>query len=259
MVESLSLQDRIGQAPTATSSWALLHRGSPQAFIDALCAEALAHPAVNHPYLQRLASGELPDVRWAIRDFCLQYASYSTAFASYLEAVIGQLHLGLHRDVLRQNLKEERGQDAASHENISHAKLFQRFCRAAGVTHGFEAETPPCTTALLWRDQFLQLCRSNEAGVGIGAIGIGTELIVSSVYRFLHQAVTSYTPLAAKDYLFLSVHLECDDEHAEEMKRVSIDLAEKPGQREALRLGVHSSLNLRVAFWDTMLARALSL
>ena len=49
-------------------SWVFLHQGTPEQFIDALCADVLEHPAVHHPYLQKLASNELPDIGVAIRD-----------------------------------------------------------------------------------------------------------------------------------------------------------------------------------------------
>ena len=71
--------------------------------------------------------------------------------------------------------------------------------------------------------------------------------------------MTKHTDLAPEDYAFLTVHIGCDDEHAEQMKTVSVELAEDVAHREALRFGVVSSLNLRNAFWDAMLARAVSL
>ena len=75
----------------SVASWELLHSGTAAEFIDALCRDALRHPAVDHPYLRRLAAGDLPDVRAAIRDYCHQYHAYSAEFPSYLEGVIEHL------------------------------------------------------------------------------------------------------------------------------------------------------------------------
>lgn len=251
-------QKQVRQDSTREGSWAYLYQGSPEAFIEALCADVMRHPAVNHPYLQRLASGNFPDMHAAIRDYCHQYYFYSAEFTSYLEAVIGGLGSALHRDVLRQNLKEEQGFDPGNPGNIPHTVLFQRFRRAAGVSPEYDAVTPPCTTATVWRDLFLQKCKSRQPGVGLGAIGLGTEMIVSTIYGYLHQAVTSHTDMKPEDYLFLTLHLDCDDEHAEKLKEISLELAEEQNNREALRFGVLSSLNLRNAFWDVMLARAVA-
>lgn len=241
-----------------TTSWALLNQGSADEFVDALCADALAHPAVNHGYLQRLAAGDLPDVQAAIRDFCHQYYFYSAEFTSYLEAVIGGLVNARHRDTLRHNLAEEQGRcHVTGTEDVPHTELFQRFRLAAGVTADYDRSHEPTTTVLIWRDLFLQKCQSRQAGVGLGAIGIGTELVVSRLYHYLHAAVQTHTELQPDDYLFLTLHMDCDDEHAEDLKQISIELAEDHTLREALRFGVLSSLNLRNAFWDVMLARAL--
>jgi pyrroloquinoline quinone (PQQ) biosynthesis protein C len=251
-------QHALAQVSVGSASLELLHQGSAEAFVDALCADALAHPAVQHPYLQRLAGGEFPDMQAAIRDYCHQYAFYCADFPKYLEAVINGLSSAAHRKLLTQNLNEEKGMDPANPEGIPHTELFRRFRRAAGVTQEYDATTRPCTTVLIWRDLFLQKCGAKEVGVGLGGIGIGTEMIVPTVYGFLHRAVTSYTDMTPDDYLFLTLHLDCDDEHADQLKHISIELAEDPSRREALRFGALSSLNLRNAFWDVMLARAVA-
>lgn len=258
MHELLIPQRDPNQRDQRQGSWAFLHQGSPEAFIRELCADALEHPAVRHPYLQRLSRGELPDMRSAIRDYCHQYYFYSAEFPSYLEAVIGGLRSAPHREMVRRNLEEERGMDASNPDNTPHAELFLRFRRAAGVTAQYDSETSPCTTVLIWRDLFLQKCKSRQPGVGLGAIGIATEMVVSTIYRYLHQAVVQYTDMTPSDYLFLTLHQDCDDEHAAQMIQISTELAADHDQREALRFGVMSSLNLRNAFWDVMLARAVA-
>lgn len=247
-------------APRATgaASLDLLHQGSAEAFVDALCADALEHPAVDHPYLRSLAHGDLPDTRAALRDYCHQYGFYCADFSRYIEAVIGRLDSPPHRLILLQNLSEERGLDASHPDQVPHRILFQQLQRAAGVTPEYAAKTPPCPTVRTWRDLFMRSCASHDAGVGIGALGIGTELIVPTIYRFLHRAVTEHTDMTPDDYRFLTVHLECDDGHADQLKEISIDLAEDPERRESLRFGALHSLHLRSAFWDAMLARSLA-
>jgi pyrroloquinoline quinone (PQQ) biosynthesis protein C len=239
-------------------SWELLHRGSAEEFVNALCDDALQHPAVNHEYLQRLADGELPDMHAALRDYCHQYYFYSAGFTGYLEAVIAGLSSEKHRHVLSHNLEEECGiGDEANPDNIPHTELFQRFSAAAGVSPSYKDSISACTTVDVWRDLFLQKCRSPQTGVGLGAIGIGTELIVSTVYSYLHKAVSAHSAMSPEDYVFLTLHMDCDDQHADDLKQISIELAEDLSVREALRFGVLSSLNLRNTFWDVMLARAL--
>jgi pyrroloquinoline quinone (PQQ) biosynthesis protein C len=255
----MNANDAQGGARRRSASWELLYQGSAEQFIEALCEDAFAHPAVNHPYLKRLAEGDLPHMASAIRDYCHQYYFYSAQFPAYLEGVIAGLQSPAHRKVLIDNLEEERGHGAAANpEHVPHTELFQRFRRAAGVSPEYEAAAPACATALVWRDLFLQKCHSRQPGVGLGAIGIATEMMVSTIYRYLQRAVSAHTTMQPDDYIFLTLHLDCDDGHAADLKQISIELADRPEAREALRFGVLSSLNLRNGFWDVMLARALS-
>jgi len=50
--------------------------------------------------------------------------------------------------------------------------------------------------------------------------------------------------------------LEGDNSDPEAMGRVTPEVATDPSTREAIRFGVGSALNLRKAFWDIMLSRA---
>lgn len=239
------------------NSLALLYTGSPQAFCRALADEALAHRAVTHDYLDAFANGRLPAMDWAVRDFALQYYVYSAGFTSYLQAVINGLAEQRHRDTLTENLHEEQGAIGEGGDGTPHAVLFDRFRRAAGVTEAVERDFAPCTTVRVWRDLFLQKCQSTQPGVGIGAIGIATELLVSHVYRAILSGIRDHTDIAPEHYRFFELHLDCDDEHAAELLAVTEELCRDATVREAVRFGVFSSLNLRAAFWDVMHARAL--
>lgn len=239
-------------------SWELIHRGGAEDFVETLCAEAADHPAVHHPYLERIAAGDLPDVTWALRDYAYQYAFYSQEFPSYLEGVIASLASEAHRARLLENLEEERGApDSDDPDRIPHTELFARFRRAIGVDEAWAARHKPITTALVWRELALQKFRSAQLGVGVGAIGIGTEFVVPTIYTYLLEGIRGYTDLAPADYYFFTLHAQCDQAHAEDLRVITIDIAHEPGTREAIRFGVFSALNLRKAFWDIMLSRAL--
>ena len=231
----------------------LLYQGAAADFVQALRGEALAHPATGHEYLRRFAAGEFPSMEWTVRDYALQYYVYSAGFTSYLQAVINGLPLQRHRDVLGENLREEQGEEDGE---IPHAVMFDRFRRAAGVSQALELEFKPCTTVRVWRDLFLQKCQSSQPGVGIGAIGIATELLVSSIYEHLLAGIRDHSSVAPEHHRFFAMHIGCDDEHAEQLLNITQELCEDMSIREAVRFGVLSSLNLRAAFWDVMLARA---
>jgi pyrroloquinoline quinone (PQQ) biosynthesis protein C len=239
-------------------SWELLTQGDAEDFVATLCAEALDHPAVHHPYLERIGSGDLPDVAWALRDYAYQYAYYSQAFPEYLEGVIATLTCDAHRRLLLENLEEERGDPGASDlDHVPHTELFARFRRAIGVDDAYLARHKPITTVEVWRDLALQKFRSPQVGVGVGAIGIGTELVVPTIYTYILEGIRDHTTLAPEDYYFFTLHAQCDQAHAADLRQVTVDVASDATTREAIRFGVFSALNLRKAFWDIMLSRAL--
>jgi pyrroloquinoline quinone (PQQ) biosynthesis protein C len=243
---------------TSEASWELIHRGSPEAFVAALKVELRGHPAVHHPYLVRLAKGDVPDPRRALWDYANQYAHYSELFASYVEAVMDNLDEPRFRAAIESNLIEEQGDAKATDPTqLPHRMLFQDF-RNAARPPGVE-DSPPCRTVLIWRELFLQKCQSPQRGLGLGGIGLGTESIVPTVYGYLLEAIRNHTDLTERDYLFFEMHSEVDHEHSAVMEEISIEVCSDSETREALRFGAISALNLRATFWDTMLGQACAL
>jgi pyrroloquinoline quinone (PQQ) biosynthesis protein C len=239
-------------------TWELITKGTSTEFVDALSGEALDHPAVHHPYLERIASGDLPDVAWALRDYAYQYAFYSSEFPNYLMGVIANLESDAHREALLENLAEEQGDPASDRlEHLPHVELFARFQRAIGIDDDYRATHKPSTTVEVWRDLALQKCRSEQIGVAVGAIGIGTEFVVPTLYTYLLEGIRRFTSLEPDDYYFFTLHATCDQEHAEDLRKITIDLAGPSDHREAIRFGALSALNLRKAFFDIMLSRAM--
>lgn len=238
-------------------SWELLHAGDPSEFVAALEREALRHPAVHHPFLTRLANGDLPDASGAIRDYAFQYSCYSREFPTYLLSLIENLESLEHRRLLLANLDEERGDPNSDRlDRLPHTELFARFQRAIGIDDAYRSSHRFMTTVKIWRDLALQKSRSDQVGVAVGAIGIGTEFVVPTIYGYLLESIEKQTDLEADDYYFFTLHATCDHEHAAVLRRITTELAASVDDREALRFGVFSSLNLRKAFFDVMLSRA---
>jgi hypothetical protein len=158
--------------------------------VDSLALQALQHQAVQHPYLRALACGELPDLRWALRDFARQYYAYSAHFPRYLTAVISKLERPAHRLALLENLTEESGQYGQDEleelaaigiapewiVGLPHPELFRRFRRAVGVLD--DDSRPEAIEVVCWREQFLAILNSGTAAEALGALGLGTETIV---------------------------------------------------------------------------------
>jgi pyrroloquinoline quinone (PQQ) biosynthesis protein C len=234
------------------------------AFIHRISAEASASTAVNHPYLQAIRDGDLPNIDMAIKDFAFQYGLYSSKFIRYLSAVIKNLNETKHKRILLGNLTEEQGDThdielpddvLASIRGIPHTKLYQRFQDAVGVDTGYRETTPQSQTAVLWSDQFLQLCEMDEC-VGIGAIGIGTEFIVSGIYHQILEGLKAHSDLTMTERVFFDLHSQCDEAHAAQMISIAKDLARDSLACERIEYGTRMAISMRTNFWDKMLERA---
>lgn len=235
------------------SSLQLLKSGSDMEFIEALKQEISEHPAHHPPFLLSLANGSKKDPLSALRSYAHQYSFYSAHFTTYLNGVISQLANPEHKRMLEENMLEELGDPNSDLlENRPHVELFEIFKRAVGVTSTYSQVTPPLPSVKMWSSQFHQLCSSGPVGIGLGAIGLGTEWIVPQQYQYLLRGIERCPSLGEEARLFFDLHLVADDEHAEDLISITKAHAQTPREREAIRYGVFTALHLRKLFWEAL-------
>ena len=236
-------------------------------FLRTASQEATSHRAVNHPYLLALRGGDFRDTRWALTDFGRQYHGYSAHFPRYLTTVIGRLELPEHRSALLENLTEESGiyeEDEIEKlreigvqpewvEGVPHPMLFRRFCSAVGM--GDLDPDADDMEVVCWREMFLSLLSIGSPAQAVGALGFGTEAVVSTMYQHFLPAINALgaDPSAT---VFFPLHAAVDDHHQEALLNVSRDFAKTHAGRLDLVKGMRKALALRAGFWDWMLLRA---
>lgn len=237
------------------------------AFIQEISEKALRSNAVNHPYLDALREGELPNIDLAWQDFAYQYGFYSSQFVQYVSVVIQNLKHQHHKDILLENLAEENGGThdvdlpddvLASVEGQPHTHLFRRFQESLGVDVQYRNTVHESHAALSWREEFLKLCSTNEY-VGVGAVGIGTELLVPKIYHQILEGLKTHSNLSLEQRVFFDLHSECDDEHAAQLQQIAEELAVDQLSCEKIEYGVDMAISMRTKFWDEMLERAQNL
>jgi len=233
--------------------------------IRALMAKAHAHPAVRHPYLRALERGALPDPRGALADFAQTYRHYSAWFPRYLVATMDALRDPRHRALIAENLVEEGGayDDAELAElaslgvdsdwvvGVPHPRLFDRFCEALGVGAPDEASG----AAVAFREGLLGFLEGATAAQAVGAIGLGTESVVATIYQPFVGALKRL-PLHPRDTVFFTLHTAVDDHHARSLLDISAELASAPDGLGELEEGMQVALTLRLDLWDQLFARA---
>lgn len=235
-------------------------------FIKTMRDRAFESSAVRHPYLDAIRHGDFPNIELALKDFAFQYGIYNSQFIRCLSAVIDNLSQTEHKHILQSNLDEERGHVheielppavLASIDGVPHPHLFRRFQESLGVDAGYCVKVSGHSSGLLWSQKFLNLCEMNEY-VGVGAIGIGTELIVSNIYNQILLGLKAHSDLTVMQHVFFDLHSECDDEHGAQMLQIAEELALDQKACEKIEYGVTAAIKLRTEFWDNMLERALT-
>ena len=106
-----------------------------------------------------------------------------------------------------------------------------------------------------WREMFLSILSGESAAEAVGALGFGTENVVSTMYQhFLPALETLDVP--PSETVFFPLHAAVDDHHQATLLDISRHHARTPENRLDLVKGMRKALALRAGFWDWMLLRA---
>ena len=263
-----NIESEVSKASSVSDAPAGMDK-TADSYLGDLVQEALSHPGVCHPYLTDLAEGNLPDLKWAIRDFAVQYPGYCAHFPRYLTIVISKLDSPEHRMTLMQNLIEESGMlddeeievlvehgiDPDWVQGIAHPKLFERFQQAVDVLDSHE-HTDDVLEVVCWRESFYHLLSNGSAAEAVGAIGLGTENVVNKIYTPIIRAIKRLGTIDRRDSVFFELHCEVDEDHHEALLKIARDFVDIPQNRLDLRKGMLKALGLRAMFWDWMHDRA---
>ena len=245
-------------------------RFNPTQWVDDLAQEALQHRAVNHPYLNAMAPGAFPSLHGALADFAKNYYGYSAHFPRYLTALISRLDNPDHRKSLLENLMEESGQYEEGELlelrecgikrewiiGIPHPELFKRFRNAIGV--GDTAAADDHIEVVCWREQFLSILNTGTAAEALGALGLGTESIVQTIYQPFVHAISKLGSLRPEDAVFFPLHTAVDDHHQATLKAIASEFAATAEGRADLAKGMRKALALRDSFWSWLHERAMA-
>ncbi len=222
-----------------------------RAFIEELRREILAHPTVNHPFLQRVRSTQ--QSKAAFREFGLQLYPHCHMFIGYMEQILLHAPDSASKLCIAKILVDEYGEDAGGDD---HPLLFRKFLHAAGATEQDIFSAPLASESIAFVRAHLDLCGREPFLVGLGAIGPGHELPIPAMFGALCEGMRR-AGFTDDEIKFFSLHADHDVEHANMMDETIAALATTANARALIRRGALASLEARGRFW-TMVDRRTS-
>jgi pyrroloquinoline-quinone synthase len=203
---------------------------------------------LRHPFLRGCSDGTTSLDQ--LRSFLAQQGQYSKYFTRFLCALISNLEEGGDVLKLAENLAEELGYGDDDHDQRPHSEIYANMLADFGVdlvAHPIRPETQNLI------DTMFMLCQQPQGIAGLGAMCLGAEALVPSVYARIVEGFQHHG-VELKRLDFFTIHIECDDGHAETMYRILAKKTERTPSHQVTALNAGEiAVSARLRFFDALL------
>lgn len=199
----------------------------------------------NTLFLNRCRTGQIS--RNELHTFVRQHQLYSRHFTRYLAALLCNMEDDQDRQGLIINLFDEMGLGDAG--NVPHSVLYRNMMHKMVVLP--DSNPLPSTTKLI--DAMFDCCRNPNLMVGLGALCLGAEGIVPTIYSMIINGfLTIGEP--AENLEFFYLHVGCDDGHSQTMMQIiERELTKNPEAIIDLNYGANKLIQARVDFFNGLI------
>jgi pyrroloquinoline quinone (PQQ) biosynthesis protein C len=199
----------------------------------------------SHSFLERCRNGDVHLDE--LKAFLVQQGLYSSQFTRNLCALMSNLPSNAEVKALATNLFEEFGvgePDSRPHHVIYH-EMLERFSLK------LERAEPTSGTTTLMNAMFSH-CRNANPSYGLGALCLGAEALVPQFYSDIVSGFVQ-CGVAEKELEFFTLHMACDDGHAETIRDIMAALASaSPEQIDAMVSAGRDLVEARRAFFTSI-------
>lgn len=207
--------------------------------------EEMIQRIAEHPFLWRCRNGEVSLDR--LKTFLVQQGQYSRHFTRYICQLM--VNLESSDDVLSifDNLFEELGFGEVNEP--PHSQIYRNMLHDFDLSLDMQA-TLPSTQRLI--DTMMNFCKQPEGVYGLAALCLGAEAIVPQLYSDIVSGFVK-RGVAPQRLNFFTLHIECDDGHADTMLAIlSRLIIAKPVLFEVVRHAAVLTIQARLEFLDDM-------
>lgn len=242
-MSKLGLQPDAERRPSCTSVVQATEAAGD--LIDRLLVVRRAHRIWQNPLLVACEAERLTleDFRYLFG----QYYYYSRNFTKLLAAALVNCDDDLHRSQLAVNLWEESGQ---RHLQERHAELFRRFLlQQLQIGPLEELRFEPHSIAFF--ENSLAACLHGTSLQAAAFLSFGTEGIVPELYQIFTKGLLA-AGLSEEALRFFTIHIECDDEHAQTLQDMALSHMQAPDCDGVCELAMVQALDIRDRFFSSV-------
>lgn len=213
-------------------------------FLQALRTEVGRHPAVNHLFLNRIATS--PFSREDYRVFGENHYPLVCVFTRYLEELLLKGPSSEAKLWLAKVLVDEYGEGS---QGADHATLYAGFLTACGsqVVRDHAYRVP--VAALRFITTHRTLIAEQPFLVGLGAVGPGHEWAIPSMFESILIGLRR-AGFDEKEIEYFSLHTEQDVDHGRWLEEALLRFGEGDDNQRMIRQGALASLQARDEFWQ---------
>jgi len=216
---------------------------SVDAFVRDLREEVEAHPAVNHLFLNRLATS--PFRKGDYRVFAENHFPLVREFTRYLEQLLVRSPDSEARLWFARVLVDEYGEGS---EGKDHATLYGAFLDATGGDAARELQLPARRPAARFIAGHRHIVKSRPFLEGLGAMGPGHEWAIPKMFDAVIPGLRR-AGFTEQEIGYFTLHVEQDKDHAAWLEQSLRRYATTEAAQASIRRGALASLDLRYGFW----------
>lgn len=213
-------------------------------FLTDLRVEIAHHPAVNHLFLNRLATAPFSDEDYRV--FARNHFPLVCVFTHYLELLLLRAPDSEAKLWLARVLVDEYGEGSDGHD---HATLYGAFLDATGGDARATRDLPVPRPAHRFIRTHQRLARTAPFLVGLGAVGPGHEWAIPEMFEAVIPGLRR-AGLSEEAIGYFTLHVEQDGDHGAWLEEALVRYATTTEARAQIRRGALVSLEARQRFWD---------
>jgi pyrroloquinoline-quinone synthase len=215
-----------------------------QAFLAELRQEIETHPAVNHLFLNRLATS--PFSRQDYRVFAENHYPLVCVFTHYLERLLVRAPDSQAKLWLAKVLVDEYGEGS---EGKDHSTMYARFLAAAGgdPERVRTLRVPPPAHRFIAAHR--RLVSERPFLEGLGAVGPGHEWAIPKMFDAVIPGLRR-AGFGEQEIAYFTLHVDQDGDHGAWLEEALANYATTAEAQAQIRRGALASLQARYAFWE---------